>query len=399
MFKMTLYGKTMTGNNEDAWRVNSRLWFEPAGNGTYGAAYVGHDNGFPQGGFNEAGLTYDGFTVPARALQAVTGKEQIKEPGAFLKSLMQHCRTIADVQSLADRYDRSIFRNGVFMFVDSSGRYLIMEADTLISGDDPTYVMSNFYPSTVTDMNAVPIGRYQRGRQFLHNRQDTTLTFCKDVMHAMHECRTRIGDGTTYTTVFDCQRKIIYLYFYHDYTVVRPYYLEKELQKGNHMITMPEVFPENQEYQRFLEFKTPFNSAVLMGSTWGIIGVLVLFTVYWLYYNVFRRRNRLAGYMIWLMAALNIGLGAYLFLLLQEQSVFYSDTPYYVEGKTVINVLSNTPLALLVLIIPVGVGNVQVVNTTAVSMWAKRFFTFNTIVYLIALLLFAYWGLLCIIQN
>ena len=28
MFKLTMYGKTMVGNNEDYWNPNSRIWFE-----------------------------------------------------------------------------------------------------------------------------------------------------------------------------------------------------------------------------------------------------------------------------------------------------------------------------------------------------------------------------------
>ena len=46
----------MVGNNEDAWRENSHIWFEVGREGHYGAAYVGHDDEFPQGGMNEAGL-------------------------------------------------------------------------------------------------------------------------------------------------------------------------------------------------------------------------------------------------------------------------------------------------------------------------------------------------------
>ncbi|RFM31806.1 hypothetical protein [Chitinophaga silvisoli] len=36
MFKITLQGKTMVGNNEDAWRTGSAIWFETGREGGIG---------------------------------------------------------------------------------------------------------------------------------------------------------------------------------------------------------------------------------------------------------------------------------------------------------------------------------------------------------------------------
>jgi hypothetical protein len=63
MFKLTMYGKTMVGNNEDYWNPNSRIWFEQGKTHEYGAVYVGYDNFGPQGGMNQAGLVFDGFSM------------------------------------------------------------------------------------------------------------------------------------------------------------------------------------------------------------------------------------------------------------------------------------------------------------------------------------------------
>src|SRR5664279_2211314 len=97
MFEITMYGKTMVGNNEDAWRLDSKIWFEPGTNGKYGSAYVGHNDLFPQGGMNEMGLVYDGFAVYPKQLKPVKGKLPIEDPASFLRMIMQNCKTVEDV--------------------------------------------------------------------------------------------------------------------------------------------------------------------------------------------------------------------------------------------------------------------------------------------------------------
>src|ERR1700722_9863364 len=207
MFKITFGGKTMVGNNEDAWRENSRIWFEVGRDGHYGAAYVGHDDGFPQGGMNEAGLAYDGFAVYGRVLRPVVGKEKLGGALAakvgFLKSIMQQCGTVEEVQRFVNRYDRSVFNHGMFLFIDKKGDYLVVEVDTTILGHDAKYVLANFCPSLTPDPSAVKIGRYRRGVAFLSGKQDSSLRFCTAMMDTMHECRPRLGDGTTYTSIYD----------------------------------------------------------------------------------------------------------------------------------------------------------------------------------------------------
>ena len=56
-------GEVLYGNNEDYWDTNTRMWFTPGENGDLGYVAVGYDNLFPQGGMNEAGLAFDGFSL------------------------------------------------------------------------------------------------------------------------------------------------------------------------------------------------------------------------------------------------------------------------------------------------------------------------------------------------
>jgi hypothetical protein len=274
MFKITFGGKTMVGNNEDAWRENSRIWFEVGRDGHYGAAYVGHDDGFPQGGMNEAGLAYDGFAVYGRVLKPVMGKVrlggQFGDKVGFLKSILQQCATVEEVQRFVNRYDRSVFNHGMLLFIDKKGDYLVVEVDTTILGHDAKYVLANFCPSLTPDPSTVTMGRYRRGVAFLSGKQDSSLRFCTAMMDTMHECRPRLGDGTTYTSIYDLSGGLIYLYFYHDYAHCVSFDLRRELAKGDHSLLMTSLFPPNAEYERFVRHKTPFNSYLLVGVLLGL---------------------------------------------------------------------------------------------------------------------------------
>src|ERR1017187_8184831 len=59
IFVLTDTNRALFCNNEGGTSLKTRIWFLPAGEGYYGAVYVGYDNGFAQGGLNTEGLAYD----------------------------------------------------------------------------------------------------------------------------------------------------------------------------------------------------------------------------------------------------------------------------------------------------------------------------------------------------
>jgi hypothetical protein len=400
MFKITLFGKTMVGNNEDAWRVNSRIWFETRKNGRYGAAYVGHDDGFPQGGLNEAGLVYDGFAVYPRALRPAAGKKKMEGAGDFLKSILQQCSTVREVQSFVNQYDRSRSNGGMFLFVDRSGDYLVVEADTTILGHDEKYVLSNFCPSLTPNPADVKIDRYKRGRVFLQDKEDTSLGFCTAMMDTMHECRANLGDGTTYTSVYDLKEKLIYLYFYHDYRNCVTFNLERELLKGDHAFLLTDVFPPNAEYTRFTRFKTPFNSTGMRLSLNLVRFFLILSLPCFLliYGRKLKRIYRLKYLFIWpVLLTMNLGLAYYAYNLLSNKAIFYFDRPYKEDGKLLLNLSSYFPVALLLLFIPVTSIAVLYLRQCRWNRYNLSLLILNTISYGVLLSLFGYWGLYAIL--
>jgi len=263
MFKITQGGKTLVGNNEDYWNPNTRIWFEQSEGKKMGAMYVGFDDLYPQGGMNEAGLVFDGFAMDYLAITDTINKETIttEEAFSFTKKILQTCSTVFDVRELLVKYNLQMFQTSLLFFVDQSGQYLIMEGDSLILGNDPTYIQSNFYPSCTKKNEDVKIDFYQNGRKHLSaNKADTSLAYCTDMMNSMHQ-DWGYG-GTLYTTVYDLENKEIYLYYHSDFETVVKFDLERELIKGNQSINIPELFPANTNAQKKLAKYNTINNQI-----------------------------------------------------------------------------------------------------------------------------------------
>jgi len=258
-----MYGKTMVGNNEDFWDPNTRIWFEPGNEDNYGAVYVGQSNLYPQGGINEAGLVFDILATEFKKVNNFFGKKEL--PQDFEKDILRICSSVEEVKSILQQYDLRFLETAIFFFVDKTGKYLIVEGDSLIIGNDPYYIQSNFYPSCIQNLDDVNIPFYQRGRNLLSSRQDTSLNYCAELMDTTHQ-DWGFG-GTLYTTIYDLNEGIIYLYFHHNYKTNAKFNITDELNKGYRILSIPELFPENIEGNNFLkEFNSINNSIKLIDN-------------------------------------------------------------------------------------------------------------------------------------
>lgn len=254
-YKITLHGKTFMGNNEDYWNANTRIWFEKGKNGGYGSMYVGFDNLFPQGGMNEKGLAFDGFAVEARPMKKNPDKAAFD--GKVMRSLMQTCGTVDEAVTHLDQYDLSGLSGGMLLLVDASGKYLVVEGDTMIKGNDPSYLLSNFCPSRTPDPSKVRIPFYQRGRRLMEQQADTSIAYLKTLSDSLHQDWGKGLGGTLYTTIYDLNERSIRLYFYHDYSRSITFQLDEQLKKKDAVIAIPSLFPGNKEGQEhFKRFNT-----------------------------------------------------------------------------------------------------------------------------------------------
>lgn len=177
MYKITRDGKTIVGNNEDWLSPNAQFWYEQGSEGQYGAMYMGFLNNFIQGGFNEAGLVFDGFYELYLSVDTV-GKLNIPI-GDALRHVMQTMQTVEEVKDYLGKVNLNILQTGQLVFVDRTGTYLIVEGDLMYIGNEEEKTFSNFYYSQTQSLDEVEIPFYQKGRSFINQTEGTgTKDYC-----------------------------------------------------------------------------------------------------------------------------------------------------------------------------------------------------------------------------
>lgn len=398
MYKITSNGKTMIGCNEDAWRTTPHIWFETAKKpGQYGAAFTGSRwdgaNGYaPQSGMNEMGLAYSRLAASFPEYRQVSGKKAITNPTMYLKDILHSCKTVDEVKAYISRYDHSFFFTDVMIYIEKSGRYLVVEPYTLTIGNDAHYVLSNFCPSMTSRTDALKLDRYRNGVEFVKGKSDASLEFCTAMSDAMHVCRDKLGDGTLLTSIWDSQDGTVNLYFYHQYRQTIRYSIHDELAHGDHIIALEPLFPANAEFEKLREFKTPLNSETLRIALFGF-GVFFFFSA-WFFLVIYLRKRAKYKYSYVLVAMFPLGLGLfyYMYVLFINPSIFYFPAPYKDPHNPFISLAAYFPYVLLLLIVPMFWISYNLFKEKSWSWVSRGLFALNNSFFMILLILFGYWG-------
>jgi hypothetical protein len=401
MYKVTADGKTMVGCNEDAWRSTSRIWFENAlSENRYGACFtgsreVGQGKFAPQSGMNEAGLVFSRLVAyhPKKAIDQ-SDKKQMPNEVDYLSDILHRCKTVQEVKRYIDQFDHSNFLDDVFIYIDKSGDYLVVEPYQCIEGNDSSYVLANFCPSIVNEEEARGQQRYNNGVDYLKiHGLATSLEFCTALSDTMHVCRERNGDGTLLTSIWDAENGLVNLFFYHRYDTTVLFHLTDELKKGNYMLTIPDLFPENEEFQRFIDYKTPFNVPFLRYALVFAGGLLLTLSVF-LIFGYFKKNEsrdfRKIQLIIILMNLLAIG---YLFILATNIEIFYFNAPYEAYSSLFISNSSYFPFLLGIGVLPIAFFTFKFFKSNTDKRWIKSVLFLNIFMYLMLISAFGYWGL------
>lgn len=396
-YKITFGNKTLLGSNEDAWRVTPHIWFEKGkGSGQYGAAFTGSrydgGNGYaPQSGMNETGLAFERLASFHPKQENFANRKTISNPTNYLKDILHTCKSVEEVRAFISKYDYSYFIEDVFIYVDKSGKYLIVEPYKLTIGNEPTYFISNFCPSITPQENADKLDRYRNGVAFLKKRIDSTLEFCTALSDTMHVCRKKIGDGTLLSSIWDLNNGTVNLYFYHDYRKSVQFNLSKELKKGNHSIAIETLFPHNPEFEKLRNFKTPKDSNLIGVFILAFGGFFLLTSIFFLI-QYFRRKGHLRySYIQLVLFPIGLVLFYYMYVLSSNVNIFYFPAPYNDPRNVFVSLTSYVPFLIVLLIIPFSVVNYRLLKENSWSFLARILFTLNNLNYIILIGLFAYW--------
>lgn len=402
MYKITVDGKTMVGCNHDDWFTTPKIWFKNAtGPNEYGAAFTGaremsNNRTAPQSGMNTVGLAFSRLaSYYPKQENPFTNRLKIADEVEYLSNILHKCATIADVKKYIEQYDHSFFIDGIFIYIDSLGDYLIVEPYQLIEGSDPNYVLANFCPSITDNEQARKMERYRNGEDFLKTHSlKSSLDYCTALSDTMHVCRKKIGDGTLTTSIWDTKDKSVNLYFYHSYDTTVKFSLSEELAKGDHILSIPELFPKNLEFERLINYKTPSNTIELRILLVILAGLLAFFS-FLLNISLFwkNKRTAMSFKSVIGLTVINLLLIAYLFVLATNKSIFYFDAPFKHSSSNLISASSYIPFILLVLIGPFMFHTLKRLKSAKTNLWTKTILVSNNLVYIILIAGFAYWGL------
>lgn len=357
MYKTTLGNKTMVGTNEDAWRTSPHIWFESAKNGAYGCCFtgsreIGVNKYAAQSGMNEHGLTFSRLaSYHPENKSDLKNLKLIENPDQFLMEVMRSCKNIDDVYKLMIQYDRRCFLEDVFVYIEPSGNYLVVEPFQLIRGSDPSFVQSNFCPSITQEEDRRKQDRYRTGRDILNEKVDTSLSFCANLCDQMHVCRDKIGDGTLLSTIWNTKDLKMTLFFYHNFSKSISFDLMDELEKGDHQLAISNLFPSNTEFEKLKNYVTPFNTPWLR-ITMALVGCFFLFSSLIFFISSFKPSQQKTSKIIrFIFAFILLSSFCYVFVLATNISSFYFTSPFQATSSKLITTASYLPYFILGLVI------------------------------------------------
>ena len=402
MYKVTSNGKTMVGCNEDAWRTTPHIWFEPAnadrpiGATFTGSRVIGPNLYAPQSGMNEKGLAYSRLASyhPVSMDELPADILTIERPDHFLKDVLHHCSTVEKVQAYVSRYDRSLYIDDVFIYVDRSGKYLVVEPYKAYIDSNDAYVLANFCPSITSENAARMQDRYRNGREFVAQHGiEASLAYCRQMSDTMHVCRSKVGDGTLLTSIWDTDEQKVHLYFYHNYENKVTFDLPSELAKGDHTFAMQDLFPPSEEFTHLEQYVTPFNTpSIRIGL--AIAGVLIaLLSCLLAFLLFFRNKDSKQPKSLWIWIVLGLAFSYYAFILATNIGIYYFPSPYDTPMSTLVSTFSYYPFGLILLFPFLVFIHFKWIKNLLIPSSTKWITGFLNGFYLLMLLSFFYWGL------
>jgi len=248
---------TLAGNNGDYSDPDTYIVFYPAENGKHGRMYAGWKQFWWQTGMNDQGLFFASASTSFLEVQNSTQKP--RPPRYLMYMCMEECSTVEDVLEIFDQYNLDFLETMQLMVSDATGASVIIEGDPLHIKQDYYQVVTNFRLSQ-TDP-PYPCWRYNTAVAMFGNTTTISPEFFTSICDATHQ---EGAFPTQFSTVYNLQQQIIYLYWQHNYNHVKVFNLTEELQSGYHIYSISSLFNTSQ----------PPTPPTITGPAKGKVGVV-----------------------------------------------------------------------------------------------------------------------------
>ncbi len=224
IFVLTDTNQALFCNNEDWSNPKTRTWFLPAGDGYYGAVYVGFDNGWAQGGLNTEGLAYDW----------VAGYQEKWEPDSHLpkirgnpsQRMLESCATVAEAIAFERSHPEPSFSYAKILVADRTGASVIIGAkDGKLEVENENHCRGFGYGERMLDPASA-------------TGPKPTVT---NGFRILRDCRQKGQYATKYSNIYDLKTGDIFLYPFPNRDDEVKFNLAVELKKGGHYYDMPQI--------------------------------------------------------------------------------------------------------------------------------------------------------------
>jgi len=223
IFVLTDGSRVLFCNNEDWWNPKTRIWFVPAGDGYYGCAYVGYDDGWARGGMNTEGLSCDwvgGF------MERWAADSRTCVRGNPTQRMLESCATVEEAIAFFQSHQEPDFCRAKILVADMTG------ASAIIGAKDGKLQVEK------SDRNQGFGYAYQTLSGWLAKAPEPTVDNGAAILHA---CLQEGKYATKYSNVFDLKSRYIYLYQFYERNDSVKLNLAVELKKGGHYYDMPQI--------------------------------------------------------------------------------------------------------------------------------------------------------------
>ncbi|MEJ7739964.1 MAG: hypothetical protein WKF97_21290 [Chitinophagaceae bacterium] len=224
IFVLTDANRTLFFNNEDFSNPAYPYLVFAGSKGYYGAAYVGFDNDWAQGGVNSAGFAFD--WVAGVQEQYVPDSKLIKARNNPSERMLESCATVREAIAFYKKYREPSFSYASIMIADKSGASVIIGARN-----------GALYFETSKESRGFGYG----GKTLNELLARAPQPGMKSGLPILQACFQQGQNATKYSSVYDLRSGEIFLTLPGSQEAEIKMNLSTELAKGGHYYDMPAI--------------------------------------------------------------------------------------------------------------------------------------------------------------
>ena len=278
-------GNVWTGNNEDGiFSLNTCINFIAPTNKTFGYFYFTNSknpNEFPQGGLNDAGLFFDGNSVPISVYKDFDKKKDFPNGiNEMMFFILKNCQTVQEVFNVFKTYRLKGLEGSQLHFADKYGTFGIIVADSMWI-TKANYQISTNYNLCHPNKDNIHCLRFPIAERIIKSKEIGLETF-RNICDSTSQEK-----WTNYSNIQNLNTGDIWFYYAMNYS--RPYKtnIKELLKKGNRTFFMYELFKDDPLVKQILQSKETENQLFLF-----ILASLFIVLLLTIYILLIKRRER-----------------------------------------------------------------------------------------------------------